>query len=145
MEIAAIATSSDPRYERALLLRHRVLRAPLGMGFEAVRFEGEETALHVVATEGADVIGSVTFDFGTGRLRAMAVAPEHQKKGVGAVLVERLERELALRCVAVVELHARAEAIGFYEKLGYAVFGEPFIEVTIPHRAMRKTLRRQAT
>ena len=37
-------------------------------------------------------------------------------------------------------LHARESVVGFYERLGYAAEGSPFIEVTIPHRAMRKTL-----
>ena len=29
----------------------------------------------------------------------------------------------------------------FYTALGYEIFGEPFVEVTLPHRKMRKTLR----
>jgi len=37
-------------------------------------------------------------------------------------------------------LHARETAVSFYTELGYEVFGEPFVEVTVPHRKMRKTL-----
>jgi predicted GNAT family N-acyltransferase len=37
-------------------------------------------------------------------------------------------------------LHAREAAVPFYLKLGYALAGEPFEEVGIPHRAMEKTL-----
>ena len=110
------------------------------MGLETVGFPGEEGGLHVIACDGEDVIGSVSFDFGTGHLRAMAVAPERQGHGVGSALVRRLEQEVLARGIRCIELHARADAVGFYEKLGYAVFGEPFIEVTIPHRAMRKNL-----
>jgi predicted GNAT family N-acyltransferase len=37
-------------------------------------------------------------------------------------------------------MHARKTAIGFYEKQGYAVFGNEFEEVTVPHFEMRKLL-----
>jgi predicted GNAT family N-acyltransferase len=37
-------------------------------------------------------------------------------------------------------MHARKTAKGFYEKLGYAVTGDEFMEVTIPHYIMEKAL-----
>jgi predicted GNAT family N-acyltransferase len=37
-------------------------------------------------------------------------------------------------------MHARNNALGFYEKVGYKVKGEPFIEVTIQHFVMEKEL-----
>ena len=37
-------------------------------------------------------------------------------------------------------LHARETAVAFYLRLGYRVVGEPFVEVTIPHRTMEKLL-----
>jgi predicted GNAT family N-acyltransferase len=37
-------------------------------------------------------------------------------------------------------MHARKTALGFYEKLGYRVAGDEFIEVTIPHYVMEKDL-----
>ena len=36
--------------------------------------------------------------------------------------------------------YARATALDFYRRLGYAVSGEEFIEVTIPHRLVTKAL-----
>ena len=104
---------------------------------------GEERAVHVLALEGDDnqvVIGCVLFDFASGRLRAMAVDPTRQKQGIGVLLVQRLEAELRLEKIGVVSLHARDHAVGFYARLGYAVTGEPFTEVGIPHFNMVKTL-----
>jgi predicted GNAT family N-acyltransferase len=37
-------------------------------------------------------------------------------------------------------LHARDTAVPFYEALGYEAFDDPFVEVAIPHRKMRKAL-----
>jgi predicted GNAT family N-acyltransferase len=37
-------------------------------------------------------------------------------------------------------MHARKNAIGFYEKMGYKSSGQEFEEVTIPHFVMEKAL-----
>jgi predicted GNAT family N-acyltransferase len=41
-------------------------------------------------------------------------------------------------------MHARQTAAGFYSKLGYQRVGDPFVEVTLPHIAMRKPLEGQS-
>lgn len=140
MEVVVLDPRTDPRYAGELDLRYRVLRAPLGLGRDRVGFDGEVEALHVVATDGPAVVGCVLFDFASGRLRAMAVDPSRQRTGLGARLVHRLEREIAARGVAEVALHARTGVVGFYERLGYAVRGEPFEEVGVTHRHMAKAL-----
>jgi len=37
-------------------------------------------------------------------------------------------------------MHARDTAIGFYEKLGYKITSDEFIEVNVPHHVMEKIL-----
>jgi predicted GNAT family N-acyltransferase len=37
-------------------------------------------------------------------------------------------------------MHARISSIPFFDKLGYTVVGEPFIELTIQHVVMEKEL-----
>ncbi|MFN3422756.1 MAG: GNAT family N-acetyltransferase, partial [Armatimonadota bacterium] len=37
-------------------------------------------------------------------------------------------------------MHARDTAIGFYEKFGYKVKGDQFIEVNLPHHVMEKNI-----
>jgi predicted GNAT family N-acyltransferase len=39
-----------------------------------------------------------------------------------------------------ITMHARKNAIGFYEKLGYKKVGKEFEEITIPHYVMEKQL-----
>ena len=38
-------------------------------------------------------------------------------------------------------MHARVDALGFYEKMGYHPFGEEFDDATIPHRHAQKFLK----
>jgi ribosomal protein S18 acetylase RimI-like enzyme len=139
------ADERDPRYVGELDLRYRVLRVPLGMGRETVRFPFEDDSLHLVAQDDVDdaVIGCVLFypdNDGGGRLFQMAVDDTLQRGGVGRALVTRLEAHLADIGVARVHLHARDSAIGFYQRLGYVMYGEPFGEVGVEHRHMAKSL-----
>lgn len=130
-------------YEGELDLRFRVLREPLGYTRAQVAFPFEARSLHLVAHRDGAVWGCVLFnpeDSHGGRLFQMAVDPRLQGQGLGARLVRALEAELVRRGFTHVHLHARAPVVPFYEKLGYAVYGEPYTEVGIPHRNMKKTL-----
>jgi len=134
---------SHPLYPGELELRYRVLREPLGHSRDSVLFPFEKDSLHLVAEDGGDVRGCVLFhpeDTASGRLFQMAVRPQLQGQGLGAKLVRALEEELVRRRFTHVHLHARATVVPFYEKLGYAVYGEPYVEVGIPHRNMQREL-----
>jgi GNAT superfamily N-acetyltransferase len=74
------------------------------------------------------------------RMRQVAVAFEHQRRGVGSELVafsERVAREAGFRQMV---LHARETAVPFYERCGYDKHGDAFLVVTVTHFAMSKAL-----
>ncbi|HYH95279.1 GNAT family N-acetyltransferase [Hyalangium sp.] len=130
-------------YPEELELRFRVLREPLGLPRSAVTFPFEAQSLHLVARQAGAVVGCVLFhpeDAHGGRLFQMAVTPPLRGRGLGARLVIALEEELRRRGFTHVHLHARAQVVPFYERLAYEVYGEPFTEVNVPHRHMRKAL-----
>lgn len=111
---------------------------------DAVVFPFEGESMHLVAEDDdGRVIGCVLFhpeSVSAGRLFQMAVHTDGQRGGLGRMLVTTLEAELRQRGFRDVHLHARAEVVGFYERLGYVIYGEPFEEIGIPHRRMRKTI-----
>jgi predicted N-acetyltransferase YhbS len=142
MELRFI-TPLDPLYAEELELRYQVLREPLGHSRSAVIFPFEQESLHLVALDGTGVVGCVLFHPdkpASGRLFQMAVAATRQRQGLGQKMVRTLEAELRQRGTREVHLHARENVVPFYERLGYAVFGEPFVEVSVPHRHMRRIL-----
>jgi predicted GNAT family N-acyltransferase len=61
--------------------------------------------------------------------------------GLGRLLVLAIEQRAAERGLAAVELHAQTRACGFYQQLGYAPYGEMFVEDGIEHISMRKQLQ----
>jgi len=135
--------TADPLHAEELALRWRVLRAPLGHPLEATRFPFEDESLHLLALDAGAVVGCVLFHPegpDSGRLFQMAVEPVRQGQQLGRQLVRTLEGEVARRGFRTVTLHARDTAVGFYERMGYQVRGEPFVEVGIPHRHMRRSL-----
>ncbi|MEU1451451.1 GNAT family N-acetyltransferase [Streptomyces avermitilis] len=79
-------------------------------------------------------------DLTVGSLGRLAVMQEARGLGVGVALVRAIEDAARARGLAAVDLHAQTHALGFYERLGYVVYGPEFFDAGIPHRAMRRAL-----
>ncbi|MCB2071908.1 MAG: GNAT family N-acetyltransferase, partial [Ottowia sp.] len=60
--------------------------------------------------------------------------------GVGRQVVQALEQAARLRGDTRVVLGAQRSAEGFYGRLGYTPYGEPYEEVGIPHVGMARVL-----
>ena len=124
-------------------LRSEILRKPLGLFFTEEELEKEKDDILMGAFEDDRLLGCCLLspmDKMTVRLRQMAVPNNMQGKGVGRALMifaENIARDLGYRKLC---MHARTTAKGFYEKLGYSVSGNEFMEVTIPHYIMEKPL-----
>ena len=50
------------------------------------------------------------------------------------MMTQEFEAESIRRGYTRIYMHARAVALEFYKKQGYEIFGDEFIEATIPHR-----------
>ena len=61
--------------------------------------------------------------------------------GAGRALLDALVEEAARRGHERAVLNAQAQAVPFYEKSGFAVTGEAFMEADIPHVVMTRRLR----
>ncbi len=82
--------------------------------------------LFLVASASAAIVGTAMagFDGHRGWLHLVAVAPDHRRHGIGAALVRTAEARLSALGCPKLNLQVRAsapEAVGFYERLGYAV------------------------
>ncbi|CEK20076.1 acetyltransferase [Chthonomonas calidirosea] len=134
---------NSPDYWQMVALRRAILRAPLGLDFtpEQLAIEGED--YHIGAWVGEDLIGCLVLEPLANdilKMRQVAVRPEWQGQGVGTALVRYAETFALQLGYRKLVLHARETAVSFYLRLGYTVEGEPFEEVTIPHRLMYKWL-----
>ncbi len=130
-------------YKQMVQLRNDILRKPLGLSFTEDELEKEKEEILIAAFEEEKILGCcmlITVDNGTVRLRQMAVLNNLQGKGIGRALMQFAENIARDRGFRKITMHARKTAIGFYEKLGYAVSGAQFEEVSLPHFVMEKVL-----
>jgi N-acetylglutamate synthase-like GNAT family acetyltransferase len=130
-------------YQQMVNLRNEILRKPLGLVFDPGELEREKEDVLMGAFEEEKLLGCcllTRMDDRTMRLRQMAVPSGMQGKGIGRALMifcENVARDMGYKRLI---MHARKTALGFYEKLGYSVYGEEFMEITIPHYIMEKAL-----
>ncbi len=74
------------------------------------------------------------------RIGRMAVLKAWRGKGVGMALLQQAIAEARALGWREVELSAQEYAIGFYERAGFAAYGERYLDAGIPHRMMRMAL-----
>ena len=138
-----IIDHGSPEYQQMIKLREEILRRPLGLGFDSGELETERDNMLIGAFEEEQMLGCcmlVEENRETVRLRQMAVLNDLQGKGIGRALMSFAENIARDRGYKTLSMHARKNAIGFYEKMGYRVAGDEFTEVTIPHYVMEKDL-----
>lgn len=101
------------------------------------------SAIHLLAVDGAGPVGTarILLKGATGKIGRVCVLPSARGTGLGAALIRSaLEVLRSQPGVAEAYLGAQAHATGFYEKLGFAAYGEEFLDAGIPHRHMRRAL-----
>jgi predicted GNAT family N-acyltransferase len=143
-EVRFASTQQDR--DAAFLLRRVVFEIEQNVPRPLDRDPHDYSADHVVAFDGyGRCVGTgrlVRLDSRTCQIGRMATAPDHRKHGVGAAVLENLERMARLRGLAEIVLHAQLPAEPFFRNRGYAREGEPFLAEGIPHVVMRKLLVR---
>lgn len=131
-------------YEQMVNLRYEVLRKPLGLNFAPDELEKEKNDILIGAFEDGRIMGCclvTKVDNQVAKLRQMAVHKNMQRTGIGESMMSFAENITRDRGYKTLMMHARDSAIGFYERFGYKVKGDQFIEVNLQHHVMEKKLR----
>lgn len=110
-------------------LRYRVLREPWGHPKGTEKDDYEPISEHFMAVnEKGDVVGVVKLFEKTdcvGHISHLAVAPEHQHKGVGHLLLQTVEQRARARGFHTIGTMARVTATVYFEKYGFRIVGMP--------------------
>ncbi|WP_336515317.1 GNAT family N-acetyltransferase [Pollutibacter soli] len=138
-----IIDHGSPEYKKMVDLRFEILRKPLGLSFTHDELDREKEDILIGAFDDDKLLACCLItkvDQATCKLRQMAVQNSQQGKGIGFTMMNFAENIARDRGFKNMSMHARKTAIGFYEKLGYRINGNEFLEVTIPHYVMEKKL-----
>lgn len=108
---------------------------------ERLRKYAQQSEMYV-ATQGADIIGTINRD--QDHLRALFVRIDHHKQGIGTLLMHHVEEAAREQNQTRSTLLANVGAVSFYRKLGYVQVELKEIEVgntRITVAAMEKSLQ----
>lgn len=130
-------------YEEMIKLRNEVLRKPLGLSFTEDEIQAEVNDILIASFDDEEILGCCLLTIQGNevvRLRQMAVQKNQQGKGIGETIMQFTENLARDKGFKTLIMHARDTAIGFYEKFGYQIKGDGFIEVNLQHHLMEKSL-----
>lgn len=142
--LVRFATSSQD-LDAAFQLRRAVFEVEQNVPRPLDRDSFDDRASHVIAVEEGRCVGTgrlVRLTSRTGQIGREAVLSDVRRKGVGASLLDALERMAMLQGLRELVVHAQIPAEPFYRKRGYVPEGEPFLDQGVPHVLMRKVLVR---
>jgi len=104
--------------------------------------EYDKTALHFLARHGEKPVGAARVVFKdegkTAKIGRVAVLKQARGLGVGLALMRAIETDAEVKATAKFFLESQTHAIPFYERLGYAAYGDEYLDCNIPHRFMSK-------
>lgn len=144
MKIGIVKYKSED-YKKAVKLRNKILREPLGIKMTEDFLAQDEQDIHFGIFEDDKILVSLTYkiiDETTIIMRQVATDEHLQGKGFGKKLVLFSEKHMAEKGYSHIILHARNTAVYFYNKLNYTAFGEEFEEVGLPHIKMEKYIKK---
>lgn len=98
--------------------------------------EFDETSVHILAcdTRGQPV-GTARL-LPDGHIGRMAVIREWRGQGIGSAILKKVLKEMLDRGMPTATLNAQVRAIGFYQKFGFQITGNEFMDANIPHVKM---------
>lgn len=138
-----IEAKDEKELEKVYEVRKKVFvteqKVPLDIEIDAY----EDKAHHFLGTEDDQAISAsrlrIVEDYG--KLERICVLASFRGKSLGKQMIAYLEAFLIENNIFKSKLNAQSHAIEFYEKLGYEVISDEFMDAGIPHKTMIKHLK----
>jgi len=130
-------------FEACLKLRFEVFVDEQGVPVEEERDALDDTATHLLALQDGTPVGTarIVFQGETAKIGRVCVVKSARGTGLGAKLIEACVNVARNQAgITRAKLGAQTHAIGFYEKLGFEVYGPVYLDAGIDHRDMVKPL-----
>lgn len=70
----------------------------------------------------------------------VAVLKQFRKKGYASFMLKEIINILKNKDISVIHIGAQVQALGFYEKLGFSISGDMYLDANIEHYPMEMTL-----
>ena len=120
-------------------IRERVFIKEQSVPIELEWDQYDDLATHWLALNGSEPVATVRL-LRDGHIGRMAVLKQYRGNGVGRQLLQAVIEECRHRQLFNSYLYAQTHAIAFYQRMGFEVVGEEFMDAGIAHRKMIKTI-----
>ncbi len=140
MQYSLISTNWHDNKEKLSDVRRKVFIEEQHVPEDLEWDDFDETSYHVLA------IDQQNTPIGSGRLKPdgqigrMAVMPDWRNKGIGTAILINILEHAKQSGFQDLYLHAQISAIHFYQRHGFKVISEEFMDAGIPHKTMTITL-----
>lgn len=102
--------------------------------------EHDKDAIHLLAINFSDEAIGCARILKKGRIGRMAVMPDWRGKGLGTALLDEAIKICKSLGIQTVAISSQTHAIKFYEKAGFSVTSEAYIDANIWHVDMQRTI-----
>ncbi|MCJ7840336.1 GNAT family N-acetyltransferase [Lederbergia sp. NSJ-179] len=137
-----VQTTTEQQLKDAFHIRKKVFVEEQMVPVEIEIDEFEKASVHFVLYDQEKPIGAGrcrTMDH-IGKVERICILPSHRGKGAGNLIMQTIERFAKEKQIRELKLNAQISAIPFYEKLGFTVCSEEFMDAGIPHKTMIKQI-----
>lgn len=126
----------------AMDLRRRVFCEEQGVPVRDEVDGRDPEGLHLIAVEGARVVGAcrLIFQGTTTQFSRLAVEADCRRRGIATALLEAADAASRAKRSRKIVLHAQTYAVELYENAGYRTRGTTFRDAGIEHIAMEKRI-----
>jgi predicted GNAT family N-acyltransferase len=139
MVVKRFTTENKILREKSQMIRNKVFVIEQGVDPE-LEYKHDDESHHYLLMMGKKSVATARWREIDGeiKLERFAVLPQFRSRGFGKVILLEILIDV-LPLMKPIYLHSQAKAIRFYERNGFSVEGEKFMEAGIEHYFMRYT------
>ncbi len=143
MEVIVFYGDDEQKKQQAFYVRDAVFTKEQGYPAEIDIDEYDECAWHVIVIVDGQPVATARLinSKGVDKIGRVAVLQANRGVGLGAIVVNALLIQAQKLEIGEISLHSQKHAQSFYERLGFEVVGNVFLEDGQPHIAMKRTLK----
>jgi len=138
-----LKVDTEAQLQESFNIRKTVFVEEQKVPYELEIDEYENHSDHFILYSEGSPIGAGRFRLldGKGKIERICVLSDHRGTGAGKFIMNAIENYAKENGIAILKLNAQTYAIPFYEKLGYSVVSDEFMDAGIPHKTMEKNIK----
>ena len=129
--------------EQAFDVRRKVFVEEQQVPIHIEMDEYDDSAIHFVGYQLVQPIAAGRIrevEAGLGKVERVCVLSEYRGQHIGVMMMNEMEEYARNNGIFRLKLNAQTHALSFYQKLGYDITSDEFMDAGIPHKSMEKVI-----